>query len=90
MSKDTQISAYISKETNDRLDFVARESGVKKGRLIEDALEAHLDALEELPPDVIIPTRVTLTRESFERLIERIESDPQPTPALIELMRGRG
>ena len=89
-AKDTQISAYISKEINKRIDLFVRETGIKKGRVIEDALEAHLDALEQLPPDVIIPTRMTLTKESFERLVDRLEADPAPTPELIKLVRGRG
>ena len=90
MSDSSQISAYIPKQLNDRLDLYARETGIKKGRLVEEALEAHMDALDELPPDVIVPTRITLTAESLERLAERMEAPPAPTPALVRLMRGRG
>ncbi len=61
MTKDTQISAYVSDATKQRLDMFVRETGVKKARVIEDALNAHLDALAELPADAIIPTRIVLT-----------------------------
>ena len=87
--KDTQISAYVSGGTKRRLDLYVRETGVKKARVIEDALVHHLDALSELPPDAIIPTRLVLSAESGERLIERLESEPQPTEALRRLMQER-
>jgi len=88
MTKETQISAYVSDATKNRLDLYVRETGVKKARVIEDALNAHLDALDELPADAIIPTRIVLTRESGERLLERIAAEPRPTPALRELLQG--
>ncbi len=89
MAKEKQVSAYVSERTNERLDLFVRESGVKKARVIEDAINAHLDALESLPPDAIIPTRIVLTDESWDRLIEHLESPPDPTPALRKLMQGR-
>lgn len=89
MPKETQISAYVSDSTKQRLDMFVRETGVKKARVIEDALNAHLDALDELPADAIIPTRIVLTRESGERLLERLAGEPRPTQALRDLMRGR-
>lgn len=88
MTKDTQISAYISDETRQRLDMFVRETGVKKARVIEDALNYHLDALQELPADAIIPTRIVLSHESGVRFIEELESDAEPTDALRRLMRG--
>lgn len=87
MSKEKQISAYISERTNERLDSYVRETGIKKGRLVEDALVHHLDALESIPADAIIPTRVVLSAESFDRLAERLESAPAPTPVLRALMQ---
>ena len=88
MDNEKQISAYVSRRTSDRLDFIARETGIKKARLIEDAINSHLDALAAVPSDAVIPTRVTLSDEDFDRLVERLRK-PQPTRALIDLMRGR-
>jgi hypothetical protein len=89
MDREAQISAYVSDSTKVRLDEFVRETGLKKGRVIEDALNAHLDALEELPDDVIIPTRIVLTKESGARFLERLAEEPKPTEALIKLMRAR-
>ncbi|HEY5539971.1 MAG TPA: hypothetical protein VIL41_00790 [Coriobacteriia bacterium] len=88
MDRETQISAYVSDSTKQRLDLFVRETGLKKGRVIEDALNAHLDALEELPASAIIPTRIVLTKESGARFLERLEAEPAPTEALIKLMQG--
>jgi predicted DNA-binding protein len=88
MGKDTQISAYISDETKQRLDWFVRETGMTKARVIEDALNYHLSALEELPADAVIPTRIVLSREEGLRFIEALEADEPPTEALRRLMRG--
>lgn len=89
MAEDKQISAYVSRRTSERLDMFARETGIKKARLIEDAIVKHLDALESLPADAFIPTRIVLTPESWDRLMERLDAPPNPTPALRKLMRGQ-
>jgi len=89
MTKDTQVSAYITDETKQRLDMFVRETGLKKGRVIEDAIVAHLDALDELPDSAIIPTRITLSKQSFEEFVAELDSDSEPTEALRRLMRGR-
>ena len=57
VSDYVQISAQISESTKRRLDQYARESGLKKNYIVEDAIEQHLDALEEIPPQYIIPER---------------------------------
>ena len=87
MDRESQISAYVSDSTKNRLDEFVRETGVKKGRVIEDALNAHLDALDELPASAIIPTRIVLSAESGHRFLERLEASPEPSDALIKLLR---
>ena len=42
---DTQISAFISKETRDKVERYADAHGLKKGALVEQALLHHLQAL---------------------------------------------
>ena len=88
MARDTQISAYISDETKQRLDWFVRETGMTKARVIEDALTHHLDALEELPADAVIPTRIVLSHDEGLRFIAALESDEPPTDELRRLMRG--
>ncbi len=89
MTDYTQVSAQISEATKRRLDLYAQETGMKKGRIIEDAIVHHLDALEELPAEYIIPARVTVTDESWERVVSELEAPPEPTDALRALMRRR-
>ncbi len=53
----TQVSAHISEETKARLERFVRRTGQTRARVIEDALLSHLQALEQLPEDIIVPTR---------------------------------
>jgi uncharacterized protein (DUF1778 family) len=84
----TQISAHISEETRSQIEVFVRRRGITKARLIEDALQHHLAALREIPDEVVIPTRLVLTQESFADVVEAIESQAEPNEALRELMCG--
>jgi hypothetical protein len=53
--RETQISATISVTIKDLLERLARSTGMKKGRLIENALRHHLLALQELPAGLCAP-----------------------------------
>jgi len=83
----SQISAYISKETKHQLDSYVARHGVKKAFLVEEALLHHLQALREIPEDLIIPSKIVLSKESFDKVIEQINSKESPTDELIELMK---
>lgn len=84
----TQISAHISEETRSQIEVFVRRRGITKARLIEDALQHHLAALREIPDEVVIPTRLVLTQESFAEVVGAIESQAEPSEALRQLMRG--
>lgn len=86
MEKETQISALISKETRDLLERYVRETGIKKGHLIEEALRQYLQALEELPNDVIVHSRVVVTKASGKKILAEVKSG-KPNRALRALMR---
>ncbi len=81
----TQISAYISPGTRQALDRYVEAHGVKKGHLVETALLHHLQALRELPQDVIIPPRIVVTAETGEWLRDLHDNPPRPTDAMREL-----
>lgn len=81
-----QISAHISKDLKEELERYTDAHGVKKDALIERALAHHLQALRELPSDVIIPPRVILSRVSFEKVVDRILKPRKPTKAMSKLM----
>lgn len=87
MSATTQVSAYISAETKAEVEAYVRRRGVKKAFLIEEALQHHLQALREIPEDLIIPSRLVLTQEAMAEIGERIRQEEQPTDALKTLLR---
>jgi len=81
----SQISAYISEATKERLERYVESHGVKKGHLVETALLHHLQALHELPADVIIPPRVIVSERSAARILDRVRHPREPTPAMKKL-----
>lgn len=85
---ETQISAYISERTNELVDRYVRAKGIKKAYLVEEALLHHLNALHELPADIIIPPRIGVSREVYERVSASVKKPRRPTKALRELMSG--
>ena len=74
MERETQISALVSRTTNDLLERHVRATGVKKGHLVEQALRHHLRALQELPADVLVHPKLVVTRKSGEAILKRIRS----------------
>jgi predicted DNA-binding protein len=85
----TQISAHISEETKARLERYVRRTGQTRGRVIEDALLQHLQALEQLPAEAIVPARIVLSVKSAERVSEMITRPPKPTKAMKRLFDDR-
>ena len=86
MEKETQISAFVSRTTWELLERHVRATGVKKGHLVEQALQHYLVALEQLPADVIVHPRLVVTRKSGEAILKAARTG-KPTKALRELMR---
>lgn len=86
MAKDTQISALISETTKHLMEKYVRQTGVKKGHLVEQALLHHLQALDELPAEFIIHPRIVVSRKTGEQMLRLMESG-EPTAALRVLMR---
>lgn len=85
---DTQISAYVSKSTKQQVERYAEAHGVKKGHLVEEALLHHLQALRELPADIVIPPRLTVTPKTFDAVARLVTKPRKPTKALRRLMAG--
>jgi hypothetical protein len=86
MAKGTQISAPISAATRELMEKHVRQTGVKKGHLVEQALLHHLQAIEELPAEYIIHPRIVVSRKTGEEMLRHGEL-AQPTAALRELVR---
>lgn len=90
MPSGSQISAFVSDSTREQLERYAEAHGLKKGHLVEQALLHHLQALRELPSDIIIPARVVLSRKGAEALAARLARPARPTKALRDLMKRDG
>lgn len=78
------LSATVSHETKTLVENYSHKSGIKK-LLCEDALLHHLQALKELPQDLIIPIRIEITEDSMQQLQAHL--DAEPTPELTALMQ---
>ena len=85
---DTQISAYISRTTKMEFERYAEAHGVKKSHLVEEALLHHLQALRELPADLVIPPRLTLTPRSYATVSSLVKKPRKPSKALKALLAG--
>lgn len=90
MASETQISAFISPATKEMVERYVEAHGVKKGYLIETALLHHLQALRQIPTDVLIPPRLVVNRASGERLEERLSNPRPPTEAMKALFEDPG
>jgi len=86
---ETQISAYISEATKQQVERYTEAHGVKKGYLVEQALLHHLQALRELPADIVIPPRLLVTASSFDEVSRAVKAPRAPTEALCDLLAGR-
>ncbi len=86
---ESQISAFISDATKEKVERYAEAHGVKKGYLVEEALLHHLQALRELPADIVIPARLTVSAKSFETVAKLVRKPRKPTKALRALMAGK-
>ena len=86
---ESQISAFISDDTKEQVERYADAHGVKKGALVEQALLHHLQALRELPADIIIPPQLRLTQDSFAKVMALVKKPRKPTATLRKLMAGK-
>ena len=81
-----QISAYVSDETKNDMEHYSATYGVKKGYIIENAIEHYLQALHEIPQEFIVPAKMTLSDASFDTLLQSVKNPPKPTELLKGLM----
>jgi hypothetical protein len=89
MANQTQISAYISNTTKSLVEEYTDHHGVKKAHLVEEALLHHIQALRELPADLVIPPRVVVSRDVGEAILEKIEHPRKPTKAMRDLLSNK-
>ncbi|MFZ0255115.1 MAG: hypothetical protein WAN46_05620 [Gammaproteobacteria bacterium] len=90
MSSQSQISATVSVATKEKLDRFTESHGLRKNFVVEQALLYFMEARRELPDEALVPARLVVEDQTFDRIVELVTSPPAPTPALRELMRGQG
>jgi hypothetical protein len=83
-----QVSAYISHTSKKRLDEFARESGLKKGYILETALSQYIDAAEAIPAEYLTPSTIVVSNEDYDWMVDRMLHPEPPPEALKKLMRG--
>lgn len=89
MSDQSQISATISAATKEKLDRFTESQGLKKNFVVEQALLFFMEARRELPDEALVPARIVLEDDAFDRVVQTLNEPPAPTDALRELMRAR-
>jgi len=89
MANQTQISAYISKTTKSLVEEYTDQHGLKKAHLVEEALLHHIQALRELPADLVIPPRLVVSRDVGGAILEKVERPRKPTKALRDLIANK-
>ncbi len=79
-----QISAYIEDDIKQKMEDYAFAHGLKKGFLIQNALDYYLNALHEIPSGMMIPSQIRVDTETFEMLVS---DKTEPTPKLKQLLQ---
>ena len=89
MSSQSQISVTVSVATKEKLDRFTERHGLKKNFVVEQALLYFMEARSALPDEALVPARLVVEDQTFDRIVEQVERPPAPTAALRELMRGQ-
>jgi uncharacterized protein (DUF1778 family) len=71
-----------------RLDRFSESRGLGKDFVVEQALLDFMAARRQLPDEALVPVRLVLEGEAFDRITQLLTRPPAPTQALRELMRG--
>ena len=90
MSNESQISATISAATKGSLDRFTERHGLKKNFVVEQALLYFMEARKGLPDEALIPARLVIEDQAFDRILGLLSRPPAASKALRELMRGQG
>ena len=79
-----QISTYIEDDIKERMERYSAANGLKKGFLIQNALDYYLNALHEIPSHMIVPSHMTVDDKTFNALLN---SKAKPNNKLKKLLQ---
>ena len=89
MSSPSRISATISAATKERFERFTESHGLEKDFVVEQALLYFMAAHRELPDEVLVPARLVIEDDAFDRILAVVQDPPAPTKELRDLMRVR-
>ncbi len=64
-----QISAYVEDDIKQKMEVYSSSHGLKKGFLIQNALDYYLNALHEIPTSMMTPSHISVNEKTFETLV---------------------
>jgi len=79
-----QISAYVDEDIKEKMEHYTAAHGLKKGYVLQRALDYYLNALHEIPGSVIVPSRMVVDEDTMGALLA--SSQKEPTDKLRQLM----
>jgi hypothetical protein len=82
-----RISARLSGEAKAALEAYVKQHGIKKGRVIEEGLPHHLQALREIPEDIVVPARLALSERSMQEVAGCLSADEESSGELRVLFQ---
>jgi len=65
-----QISAYIEDDIKEKMEHYSATHGLKKGFLIQNALDYYLNALHEIPTNMMVPSHMILSESTMDSLLD--------------------
>ena len=71
-----QISAYIEDDIKQKMEKYSAAHGLKKGFLIQNALDYYLNVLHEIPSSMIVPSHISVSETSMEALLKSENNKP--------------
>ena len=61
--------------TKEKLDRFTESNGLKKNFVVEQALLYFMEARRELPDEALIPARLVVEDQVFDRILDLVESN---------------
>ncbi|BAF72493.1 hypothetical protein [Sulfurovum sp. NBC37-1] len=71
-----QISAYIEDDIKQKMEKYSSAHGLKKGYIIQNALDYYLNALQAIPSSVIVPSHISVNEETMKTLLQSENNEP--------------
>ena len=71
-----QISAYIQDDIKEKIEKYSSSHGLKKAFIIENAIEHYLQALHEIPNNILLPSSLTVIQKTYDKIEQLNDKEP--------------